>query len=51
MMTPDEHERIKILSEKAINHTASVDDLKEFNELLDDWSDCVESNLMRDIAN
>lgn len=48
-MTPDEYERIDILSEKAINHTASVDDLKEFNELLDDWNDCVESNLMKGI--
>jgi len=49
-MTPDQYERINTLSEKAINHTASLDDLKEFNELLDDWNDFEESNLMREIT-
>jgi len=42
MMTPHEYERLNILSEKACNKTASVDELKEFNDLLDRLNDYVE---------
>jgi len=46
MMTNDEFTRLNSLSEKAINKTASRNELKEFNELLDNWNQCVEFNLL-----
>jgi hypothetical protein len=46
MMTTDDFSRLNSLSEKAMNETASRNELKEFNELLDEWNDCVEFNLL-----
>ena len=46
IMTNEEFERMNILSEKAMNETASRNELKEFNELLDDWNTSVEFNLI-----
>ena len=46
IMTTDEFARLNNLSEKAMNETASRNELKEFNELLDDWNECVEFNLI-----
>jgi len=45
-MTTDEFARLNCLSEKALTETASRNELKEFNELLDDWNNCVEFNLV-----
>jgi len=45
-MTTDEFARLNSLSEKAMNETASRHELKEFNELLNDWNNCVEFNLI-----
>ena len=45
-MTTDDFTRLNSLSEKAMNETASRNDLKEFNELLSEWNDCVEFNLL-----
>jgi len=44
-MTSDEFDRLNNLSEKIIEHNASVNELKEFNALLDVWGACVEFNL------
>jgi hypothetical protein len=44
-MTSDEFDRLNSLSEKALNETASRNELKEFNELLEDWNTSVEFNL------
>jgi len=46
IMTTDESTRLNSLSEKAMNETASRNELKEFNELLDGWNECVEFNLL-----
>ncbi|NQZ22469.1 MAG: hypothetical protein HRT53_10465 [Colwellia sp.] len=45
-MTTDEFARLNALSEKALNETASRNELREFNDLLDDWNNCVEFNLI-----
>jgi hypothetical protein len=44
-MTSDEFDRLNTLSEKALTETASRNELKEFNELLEDWNTSVEFNL------
>jgi len=44
-MTTDEFARLNNLSEKAMNETASRNELKEFNELLEDWNTSIEFNL------
>jgi len=46
MMTTDDFSRLNSLYEKAMNETASRNELKEFNELLDEWNECVEFNLL-----
>jgi len=45
-MTTDEFDRLNTLSEKAMTETASRNELKEFNKLLDDWNTSVEFNLI-----
>jgi len=45
-MTTDEFARLNSLSEKALNDSASRNELLEFNELLNDWNNCVEFNLV-----
>jgi hypothetical protein len=45
IMTADEFDRLNSLSEKAFTETASRNELKEFNELLEDWNTSVEFNL------
>ena len=45
-MNMDEFERLNTLSEKAMNETASRNELKEFNELLAEWNASVEFNLL-----
>lgn len=42
MMTANEYERLNTLSEKAFNRTASINELREFNALLDQWNNCLE---------
>jgi len=44
-MTTDKFDRLNLLSEKALNETASRNELKEFNALLGDWNSCIEFNL------
>jgi hypothetical protein len=44
-MTSDEFDRLNSLSEEALNETVSRNELKEFNELLEDWNTSVEFNL------
>jgi len=38
-------ERLNSLSEKAVDRTASKEELKEFNHLLDEWNISVQLNL------
>jgi hypothetical protein len=54
IMTSNEFDRLNSLSEKALTETASHNELKEFNELLEGWNDCDEFNLLnglRDLQN
>jgi len=51
IMTTDEFDRLNNLSEKALTETASRNELKEFNELLEDWNSCVEFNLINGLRN
>jgi len=44
-MTADEFARLNSLSEKAMQETASRNELKEFKELLEDWNTSIEFNL------
>jgi len=48
-MTSNEFERLNTLSEKALNETASRNEMTEFNELLNNWNSCGEFNLMNDL--
>jgi hypothetical protein len=48
-MNMDEFDRLNTLSEKVLAETASYDDLKEFNELLNDWNTSAELNLFNDL--
>ncbi|NQZ23642.1 MAG: hypothetical protein HRT53_16525 [Colwellia sp.] len=62
-MTTDDFARLNSLSEKAMNETASRNELKElkelkefnefneFNELLEDWNECGEFNLINGLRN
>jgi hypothetical protein len=50
IMTSNEFDRLnslseKALTEKALTETASRNELKEFNELLEDWNTSTEFNL------
>ena len=36
-MTADDLERMNTIADKALNQIASVDELKEFNQLLTQW--------------
>jgi hypothetical protein len=45
IMTSNEFDRLNSLSEKALTETASRNELKEFNELLEDWNTSIEFNL------
>lgn len=44
-MKADDFERLNILSEKAINDNATLVEMKEFTDLLDEWNSSVELNL------
>ena len=44
-MTTNEFDRLNSLSEKALIDTASCNELKEFNALLQDWNTSIEFNL------
>ena len=44
-MNHDDFERLNFLSEKAITETATNNELKEFNVLLNEWNLSVEFNL------
>jgi uncharacterized protein YnzC (UPF0291/DUF896 family) len=44
MMNMDEFERLNTLVEKAMNESATRNELKELNELLNDWNSSVELN-------
>lgn len=46
MMTTDDFARLNSLFEKAIKASASLTELKEFNLLLDDWTDWEQFNLV-----
>ena len=48
-MTTDEFARLNTLNEKALNESASRNELKEFIELLNDWDDCVEFNILNSL--
>ena len=51
IMTIDEFYRLNTLSEKIVHRTASVNELKEFNSLLDAWGNCNEFNLTLGLRN
>lgn len=36
-MTADDLERMNTIADKALNQVASIDELKEFNQLLTQW--------------
>lgn len=44
-MNHDEFERLNHLSAKALNETATPNEMKEFSQLLNDWNQSVELNL------
>jgi hypothetical protein len=45
-MNMDQFERLNTLSEKAINDTATVNELEEFSNLLIAWNQSTEYNLL-----
>jgi len=45
-MTDKEFERLNVLADKAINEAVTVDELKEFNQLLTVWNEDVDLNLL-----
>jgi len=49
-MTDDEIERLNALTDKTINAVATVDELKEFNQLLTVWSEAEELNFLVSIT-
>jgi hypothetical protein len=46
IMTNNQFERLSALSEKIMLLTATVHEMKEFNQLLDFWNTSVEINLI-----
>lgn len=50
-MTTDQFTRLNVLSEKALNDTASSNELNEFKKLLDDWNQSTEFNLLNGLRN
>ncbi|MGJ8694178.1 MAG: hypothetical protein ACSHW0_17050 [Thalassotalea sp.] len=44
-MNHDEFKRLNHLSEKALNETATPNEMKEFSQLLNDWNQSEELNL------
>ena len=44
-MHTNDFERLNSLSEKAIGESATEDELKEFNQLLNEWNTSTELNL------
>ena len=40
-MTDDDLERLNALTDKALSETMTVNELREFNELLTDWNDSI----------
>jgi hypothetical protein len=46
-MEKEEFERLNTLSEKAINDTATPNELEEFNQLLIAWNEFTEYNLLQ----
>ncbi|MDX2367537.1 MAG: hypothetical protein QNK36_03905 [Colwellia sp.] len=46
-METEEFERLNVLSEKAINDTATSDELEEFMKLLNVWNESTEYNLLQ----
>lgn len=43
-MTSDDFERLNTLADKALNDTATSNELKEFNQLLTVWNESAELN-------
>ena len=50
-MANDEFERLNTLSQKAINETASQNELKELSTLVEDWNKSVQFNLTHGLSN
>lgn len=48
IMDNDDFERLNFLSEKAITKTATKNELKEFNILLNEWNSSEEFNLFNE---
>lgn len=48
IMNHDNFDRLNFLSEKVITETATKNELKEFNVLLNEWNQSVEFNLLHD---
>jgi hypothetical protein len=46
-MNTEQFERLNTLSEKAINDTATINELEEFNHLLIAWNQSTEYNLLQ----
>jgi|GEM_PF-1699896 len=47
-MTNDEIDRLNTLTDKTINAVATVDELKEFNQLLTVWSEDEDLNFLNE---
>lgn len=45
-METEEFERLNVLSEKAINDTATANELEEFSQLLIAWNESTEYNIL-----
>ena len=46
-MTGHDFKRFNALADKAITDTATINELKEFNQLLTQWNESVEFNLFK----
>ena len=46
-MTKENFERLNVLSEKAINEIVPTNELEEFNQLLNLWSESTEYNILQ----
>lgn len=46
-MNQNDFDRLSFLSEKSLVETFTCDELKEFNQLIDDWSASTEYDLLQ----
>jgi len=46
-MKQNDYDRLTYLSEKSLYEKISIEELEEFNQLMDDWSQSTEFNLLQ----